>query len=136
MQDLNIYGVVPSSLPQTSQYAALCATTTALDTTLDLMNAGEDFNHVIIKTDSEYLSKGLSPWVWKWSRNGYKNWRWQPVVNGRACKCLHERVELLENDYGIDGLAQFTDTLTHTTPVQATGNIFFFWRLVFADCGT
>ncbi len=56
---------------------------------------------MIIKTDSEYLAKGLSKWVWNWNLNGYKNLRGQPVVNGRAFKYLHERVELLEREYQI-----------------------------------
>jgi ribonuclease HI len=73
----------------------------ALDIIHDLMNAGENLSRVIVKTDSEYLSKGLCQYVWKWTRNGYKNWKGQPVVNGRAFKYLHERVELLEREYGI-----------------------------------
>lgn len=56
---------------------------------------------MIIKTDSENLSKGLNQYVWKWTKNGYRNYKGQPVVNRRAFEYLHERVELLEQEYGI-----------------------------------
>lgn len=56
---LNANGRVPTASPQTSQYAELYATMRALDMIHQLMIAGRDFSHVIIKTDSEYLSKGL-----------------------------------------------------------------------------
>jgi ribonuclease HI len=56
---------------------------------------------VIIKTDSSYLALGLSKHIWKWALNGFRNWRGQPVVNGRAFKYLHEKIVLLEKEYGI-----------------------------------
>lgn len=100
-QDLNTRGLVPVSSPQTSQYASLFATMRALDIIHQLMIAGEDLSHVVFKTDSDYIAKGLSRFVWKWQSNGYKNFKGQPVVNGRAFKYLHERVDLLEREYRI-----------------------------------
>lgn len=99
--DLNSKGIVPTSSPQTSQYAELYATMQALETIHQLIIAGEDLTHVIVKTDSAYLAKGLSEYIWKWALNGFLNWKGLPVVNGRAFKYLHEKVVLLEKEYGI-----------------------------------
>ncbi|KAE9371998.1 hypothetical protein N431DRAFT_557925 [Stipitochalara longipes BDJ] len=87
--------------PQTSNYSELYATIQALESVHQLIIAGEDLSHVIIKTDSSYLALGLSEHIWKWALNGFRNWKGQPVVNGRAFKYLHEKVVLLEKEYGI-----------------------------------
>jgi ribonuclease HI len=99
--DLNQNGYVPTPSPQTSQFSELYATMQALEIVHQLIIAGEDLTHVIIKTDSSYLAKGLSEHIWKWALNGFRNWKGQPVVNGRAFKYLHEKVVLLEKEYGI-----------------------------------
>ncbi|KAE8449795.1 hypothetical protein EG329_007570 [Mollisiaceae sp. DMI_Dod_QoI] len=99
--NLNRNGVVPDPSMQTSQSAELYATMKALDVVHDLIIAGEDLSHVIIKTNSAYLEKGLSDFIWKWASNGFKNWKGKPVVNGRAFRFLHERVVLLEKEYGV-----------------------------------
>lgn len=98
--NLNRSGFVPDPFQQTSQSAELYATMKALDVVHDLIIAGEDLSHVVIKTNSSYLEKGLSSFIWKWAGNGFKNWRGEPVVNGRAFRFLHERVVLLEKEYG------------------------------------
>jgi ribonuclease HI len=100
-EDLNSNGIVPASSPQTSQYAELYATIQALESVHQLIIAGEDLSHVIIKTNSAYLEKGLSVFIWKWALNGFLNHDGKPVVNGRAFKYLHEKVVLLEKEYGI-----------------------------------
>jgi ribonuclease HI len=99
--DLNKSGEVPAPSPQTSNYSELYATIQALEVVHQLIIAGEDLTHVIIKTDSSYLALGLSKHIWKWALNGFRNWRRQPVVNGRAFKYLHEKIVLLEKEYGI-----------------------------------
>lgn len=98
--NLNRNGVVPDPFVQTSNCAELYATMKALDVVHDLIIAGEDLSHVIIKTNSTYLEQGLSSFIWKWASNGFKNWKGKPVVNGRAFRFLHERVVLLEKEYG------------------------------------
>lgn len=62
--------------------------------------AGEDLTHVIIKSTLEYLVEGMSVWIWKWVGNGFMNCQGLPMVNGRAFKYLHEKIVLLERDYG------------------------------------
>jgi ribonuclease HI len=99
--DLNKSGEVPSPSPQTSNYCELYAAMQALEIVHQLIIAGEDLTHVIIKTDSLYVAQGLSEHIWKWVLNGFRNWKGKPIVNGRAFKYLHEKVVLLEKEYGI-----------------------------------
>ena len=99
--DLNKSGEVPSPAPQTSNYCELYATMQALEIVHQLIIAGEDLTHVIVKSDSSYLVEGLSEHIWKWALYGFLNRKGQPVVNGRAFKYLHEKVVLLEKEYGI-----------------------------------
>lgn len=56
---LNENGLVPFPSPQTSQYAELFAMTKALDRVHQLIIGGEDLGHVVVKTDSQYLSRGM-----------------------------------------------------------------------------
>lgn len=98
--NLNRNGIVPDPFMQTSQSAELYATMKALDVVHDLIIAGEDLSHVIIKTNSAYMESGLSTLIWKWAVNGFKNTDGHPVVNGRSFRFLHEQVVLLEKEYG------------------------------------
>ena len=98
---LNSKGVVPDTSPQTSQYAELYATMQALETLHQLIITGENVSHVIIKTDSAYLAQGLCQYIWKWTSNGFINSKGFAVTNGKAFRYLHEKVGLLEKDYGI-----------------------------------
>jgi ribonuclease HI len=77
---LNENGIVPFSSPQTSQYAELFAMIKALDRVHQLIIGGENLGQVVVKTDSQYLARGMREWIWKWSRNGYRNFRGKPVV--------------------------------------------------------
>ena len=52
---------------------------------------------VLILTDSSYLVKGISEWIWKWKANGYRNSRNQPVVNGNLFVWLNELVYVFES---------------------------------------
>jgi len=100
-EDLNRKGPVPALSPQTNQYAELFATMQALEVIHELIIAGEDLTHVIIKTDSHHVAQAMSSFIWKWTANGYRNWKGQPLMNGRAFKYVHEKVVLLEKEYGI-----------------------------------
>ncbi|KAI9053833.1 hypothetical protein LZ554_002781 [Drepanopeziza brunnea f. sp. 'monogermtubi'] len=97
-EDLNCSGLVPYLSPQTNQYAELFAAMRALDVVHDLIIAGEDLTHVVIKSNLEYLVDGLSVSIWKWVGNGFMNCQGVPMVNGRAFKYLHEKVVLLERE--------------------------------------
>jgi hypothetical protein len=55
---------------------------------------------LLILTDSMYLVKGISEYIWKWNKNGYKTAKKRPVVNGDACSELDGYIADLE-DRGI-----------------------------------
>jgi len=44
---------------------------------------GGDLATVVIKADSEYLVKGMTDWILKWRRNGWKTASGKDVVNRR-----------------------------------------------------
>ena len=64
--------------PETSNRAELRAAIVALG--LRVWN-GEGFDKVILACDSEYVVKGISEWVSKWKRNGWRTAQRTPVEN-------------------------------------------------------
>ena len=50
-------------------------------------------HHVIIKTDAEYVTKGLNDFVWKWEDKGYTNAKGQPVVNLALFQAIQRDIE-------------------------------------------
>jgi ribonuclease HI len=53
---------------------------------------GSKLNQVIIKADSEYLVKGMTEWMFKWEKNGYRTSRDTPVTNASLFKRLEQLV--------------------------------------------
>jgi ribonuclease HI len=53
--------------------------------------------HIVIKADSEYFVKGMTEWVLKWEKNGYRNAAGRPVVNQELFKQALNNLELLEH---------------------------------------
>jgi len=51
---------------------------------------------VLILSDSSYLVKGIRKHIWKWRRDGFRNAKGQPVVNGKAFKELDEFTQDVE----------------------------------------
>lgn len=72
-----------------------------METLHQLVNAGENFSHVIIKTDLAYLVDALRSYIWKWTSNRFTNLRELLVINGKAFRYLHEKFGLVEKEYGI-----------------------------------
>jgi ribonuclease HI len=56
---------------------------------------GYDLHMVVIKADSEYLVKGMTEWVFKWEKNGYRTSRGTPVANATFFKKLDNLVNEL-----------------------------------------
>lgn len=75
--------------------------TKALDVIHELMISGQEISHVVFKTDSAYLEEGVCRYVFTWMRNGFMTVLGEPVVNGRAFRYLHEKIGLLEMEYGM-----------------------------------
>jgi ribonuclease HI len=53
--------------------------------------------HVVIKSDSEYVVKGMTSWIHNWKLNGYRNSKKKPVVNTDLFKDLEEEITALNN---------------------------------------
>lgn len=54
-----------------------------------------DLLQVVIKTDSGYLAKSMTEWVFKWKKNGYRNARGLPVTNKKEFQDLDVLVRYL-----------------------------------------
>jgi ribonuclease HI len=87
----------------TNQSAELEACHRALRVSLDVTDKrvdGERLEQLVIKSDSEYLVKGMTEYVLKWKKNGYKNCKGKPVINADWFQALEETVAELES-YGV-----------------------------------
>lgn len=62
-------------------------------------------HEVIVKMDSMYVVKGITEWVFKWKRNGWKTCRGGPVANRNLWRALDLRVRQLESKHQL--LVQF-----------------------------
>lgn len=58
---------------------------------------GEGFKRVVIGTDSEYLVKGISEYVFKWQQNGWINARGAAVANKDLWLMLLDKIQQLAN---------------------------------------
>lgn len=56
--------------------------------------------HIVIKTNSEYATKAMDDYIWKWESNGYINTKGGPVVNSDLFRAMHEGIVWL-NDRGV-----------------------------------
>jgi ribonuclease HI len=59
-----------------------------------------DLGQVGIKTDSDYLAKGMTQCVFKWRKNGYGSAKRSPVANRAFFEESNERATVL-NEMGI-----------------------------------
>lgn len=98
---LNRTGRVKHYLPQTNQHAELYALQIAVTTVLQAILEGEQVSHLVIRTNSAYMTLGLIQDVWKWAKNGYMNAKGEPVVNAKAFMVLHGKIRTLEKRYGV-----------------------------------
>ncbi|OOF92537.1 hypothetical protein ASPCADRAFT_8812 [Aspergillus carbonarius ITEM 5010] len=95
--------VLPSEATQTNQVAELVACHRALLDAQIKHACGEEsgdedekINTVVIKSDSEYVVRGVTEWTEKWKTNGWLNVRGQPVANGEYFRNIGRIVEALE----------------------------------------
>ncbi|RHZ60238.1 uncharacterized protein CDV56_108797 [Aspergillus thermomutatus] len=85
----------------TNQVAELRACLRALHDVLVVKSLREDneggvLNTVVIKSDSEYLVRGVTEWLPKWKENGWKNSRGLDVVNREQFRAIELFTEFLE----------------------------------------
>lgn len=90
----------------TNQIAELEAGVLGLEKALEIkMNRLSDhlLQHVVIKSDSEYLVRGMTDWVFKWEKNGYRSAKRTLVVNSALFQKLQKLVSDL-NSIGVEVL--------------------------------
>ncbi|TKW58156.1 Ribonuclease H1 [Colletotrichum tanaceti] len=90
----------------TNQIAELRAGYHGLKVARDIQRVGVKnikLTKVVIKSDSEYLVKGMTEWVFRWEENGYRTARGTPVVNANFFRLLQRLVSQL-NDRGVEVL--------------------------------
>ena len=70
-------------------------------------------SQITIYTDSDYVKQGITLWIKKWVRNGWKNAQRKPVKNSDLWKQLSEETQQHQIDWrwvpahsGIDGNEQ------------------------------
>lgn len=67
-------------------------------------------HHVVIKTDSEYVSRGMNEWIWKWEANGYMNAKGRAVVNADLFRAMQQETAWLNaRDVHVDFLARWQE---------------------------
>ncbi|RDW86067.1 uncharacterized protein DSM5745_02709 [Aspergillus mulundensis] len=57
---------------------------------------------VVLKSDSEYVVRGVTEWLPKWKKNGFKNCRGLPVANAGHFKLIEWMIEQLEQDLKVE----------------------------------
>jgi ribonuclease HI len=89
----------------TSQIAQLAACSRALSDALVIQEGlkmpGDRLDAVVIKSDSEYVVRGVTEWLPKWKKNGWKNAKGQSVANYTYFQEIKRLIELLEEDSSV-----------------------------------
>ncbi|KAF4158100.1 hypothetical protein CNMCM6936_005277 [Aspergillus lentulus] len=83
-----------------SSYGVFWGHNSVLNTAVPVEGEGHHTNQVadavVIKSDSEYLVRGVTEWLPKWKRNGWKNSRGLDVANWEHFKAIERLTEDLE----------------------------------------
>ncbi|KAJ5577881.1 uncharacterized protein N7459_006845 [Penicillium hispanicum] len=104
--NLNNLSTMLTAEKNTEQVAELQACITALDKVLILWKCQvprpDDrecypLHSLIIKSDSEYLVKGVTEWLPKWKMRGWKNCKGQAVANEQLWHQIDQQVKELES---------------------------------------
>lgn len=100
--DLNISCALDSFDRHTNQVAELEACSRALSNAIIIQAewtmANDHLSGIVIKSDSEYVVRGLTEWLPKWKRNGWRNARGVPVANPTHFLRIERLVEELEKN--------------------------------------
>lgn len=87
-----------NSPPATSQRAELEACMEALYKVRSIKTTGVlEVSQIVIKADSEYVVKGMTKWIVKWRKNGYKTAKGAVVTNNGLFRIIDRLIEELNN---------------------------------------
>lgn len=96
--DRNFSSTLDDSFPATNQAAEILAAIAAIEMTTEYYSE-KKICKLLIVTDSEYVVKGISDWIWKWKTNGWRTAKGEPVVN----KELFQRLDGVVSDIEAKG---------------------------------
>ena len=95
--DNNRAGLIPQGLPQTNQVAELYALKICLEQIDSLIEQRDRMPcQILLMSDSTYVVKGLSEWIWKWKENGFLTAKKQMVVNMKLFSESDELISISE----------------------------------------
>ncbi|KAJ5263839.1 hypothetical protein N7478_011444 [Penicillium angulare] len=98
--DLNLSRTLDGFDRHTNQIAELEACLAALIAAIRIQTewsqAGDLLDAIVIKSDSEYVVRGLTEWLPKWKGNGWKNAKGLPVANSDQFKKIELLIDYLE----------------------------------------
>lgn len=94
----NVCHVLKASDPQTSSRAELEAVRQALQVVLTRRAQGEfdGWREIIIKTDSDYVAKSFTQYIWEWEVNGYRKTDGKPVQHMELIQDIHATIVAME----------------------------------------
>ncbi|KAJ3571946.1 hypothetical protein NP233_g3425 [Leucocoprinus birnbaumii] len=88
--------------PQTNQRAELQAAILALKKVVSLIDNGWlSTQNVVVISDSAYVVKSMTDWVYKWRENGWKNYKGLEVTNRDDFERLDDLIDDLEEYCGV-----------------------------------
>ncbi|KAL2817104.1 ribonuclease H-like domain-containing protein [Aspergillus granulosus] len=89
----------------TNQIAELEACSRALSNAIAIQAEWDLTDHpldtLVIKSDSEYVVRGLTEWLPKWKKNGWKNAKGLPVTNSYLFQRIDWLIEQLEQNISV-----------------------------------
>ncbi|KAJ6020352.1 ribonuclease H-like protein [Penicillium canescens] len=101
----NISYTLDSFDRHTNQIAELEACSRALSDAIIIQAewdmADDRLSAIVIKSDSEYVVRGLTEWLPKWKKNGWKNAKGSPVANSTYFQRIERLIEQLEQDISV-----------------------------------
>jgi ribonuclease HI len=101
----NISYTLDSFDRHTNQIAELEACSRALSDAIIIQAewdmADDRLSAIVIKSDSEYVVRGLTEWLPKWKKNGWKNAKGSPVANSTHFQRIERLIEQLEQDISV-----------------------------------
>ena len=107
----NVYGCLPQeTFDQTNQVAEIVSCLVALEKikTEVLPHVQRESNHhaqikqVVLVTDSEYLVRSMSEYIWRWLQNGWVNSKRARVKNHHLLLRVHESLQHFQQEMGMD----------------------------------
>ncbi|KAF8315542.1 ribonuclease H-like domain-containing protein [Cantharellus anzutake] len=97
----NVSECLPSNRPQTSNRAELHASIGALQTIRDCIPESSQPEDVVVITDSRYVYRGITEWIFAWRANGWMRRGRRRVEN----RDLFEKLDALVVEFGQCGVS-------------------------------